>query len=61
MLSDQKLKAFPLRSETKTSVPTLTTFNQYSIGITSYSNQIRKRNKRNPNWKGRNKTVIVGR
>ena len=44
MLSDQKMKAFPLRSETKTSVRTLTTFIQYSIGITSCSNQIRKRN-----------------
>ena len=38
---------------------TLTTFIQHGIGSPSHSNQIRKRNKRNPNWKGRNKTVTV--
>ena len=36
---------------------TLTTFIQHSIGSPSHSNQTR--NKRNPNWKGRSKTVIV--
>ena len=40
-------------------MPSLTTPIQHSIGSPSNSNQIRKRNKRHPNWKGRNKTVIV--
>ena len=48
----EKLKTFPLR-------PTLTTFVQHSFGNLSHSNQGRKRNKRSPNWKGRNKTVTV--
>ena len=48
----EKLKTFPLR-------PTLTTFVQHSFGNLSHSYQGRKRNKRSPNWKGRNKTVTV--
>ena len=32
---------------------------QHSIGSPSHSSQIRKRNKRHPNWKGESKTVIV--
>ena len=32
---------------------TLATFIQHSVGSPSHSNQIKKRNKRNPNWKGR--------
>ena len=42
----EKLKAFPLRSGT--SVSALTTSIQHSFGSPSYSNQRRKRNKRNP-------------
>ena len=40
-------------------MPSLTTPIQHSIGCPSHSNQTRKRNKRHPNWKGQNKTVIV--
>ena len=40
-------------------MPSLTTPIQHSIGSPSHSNQTRKRNKRNPNWKGGNQTVIV--
>ena len=36
---------------------TLATFIQHSFGSPSRSNQRRKRNKRNPNWKRRSKTV----
>ena len=49
ILNGEKLKTFPLRSETR--IFTLTTFIQHSFGRPSYGNQRRKRNKRNPNWK----------
>ena len=39
-------------------MPTLNTFIQYSIGNPSHSNQTRKRNKRNQNWKGRSKMSL---
>ena len=35
----------------KTRVPTFTTTIQHSFGSFGHSNQSRKRNKRNPNWK----------
>ena len=50
------------RSDTEiilTRIPTLTTYIQHSFGSPSCSNQRRKRNKRNPNWKGRSKTVPI--
>ena len=43
ILSDEKLKAFPLRSGTKTRMPTLATFIQHSFGSPTHSNQRRKR------------------
>ena len=36
-----------------------TTFIQHSLASASHSNQTRKRNKRNTNWKERSKTVAV--
>ena len=36
----------------------LATFIQHSIGSHSHNSQMRKRNKRNPNWKGRNKLSL---
>ena len=50
ILNAEKLKAFPLRSGTRQGCP-LTTVIQHSFGSPSYSNQRRKRNKRNPDWK----------
>ena len=47
------------KNRNKTSMPTLSTFIQHSIGSSRQSNQTRKRNKRNPNWKGRSKTITV--
>ena len=41
----------------KTRVPTLTTTIQHSFGSFSHSNQRIKRNKRNPDWKRRSKTL----
>ena len=38
---------------------TFTTFIQHSIGSPSHSNQSRKRNKKNPNWKGRSEAVTI--
>ena len=54
ILNGEKLKAFPQEQKIRnnTSVPTFTT------GSPSYSNQRRKRNKRNPNWK-RSKAFTV--
>ena len=48
ILNGEKLKAFPLRSGTRQGVSTFTTSIQHSSGSSSYSNQRRKRNKRNP-------------
>ena len=55
----QKLKSFPTKTRNKITMPSLTTPIQHSIGSPSHSNQTRKSNKRHPNWKGGNETVIV--
>ena len=52
ILNGEKLKAFPLRSGTRQGF-------QHSSGSPSYSNQRRKRNKRNPYWKRRRKALTV--
>ena len=57
ILNGKKLKAFPLKSGTR--MPTLTTTIQHSFRSFSHSNQRRKRNKRNPEWKRRCKTLTV--
>ena len=59
ILNGEKLKVFPLRSETKIRVSTFTTIIQHSSEIPSYSNQRRKRNKRNPDRKRRSKAHTV--
>ena len=56
ILNCKKLKAFPLKPGT--SVPILTNIIQHSFGSPSHSNQRRKGNNRNTNWK-RNKTLTV--
>ena len=53
ILNGKKLKAYPLHIRNKTRVPTLTTTIQNSVGSFSHSNQRRKRNKRNTDWKRR--------
>ena len=58
ILNGEKLKAFPLKSVNKTRMPTLTTTIQHSFGSFGHSNQSRKRNKRNPDWK-RSKILTV--
>ena len=39
-------------------MPTLTTTIQHSFGSFNHSNQRRKRNKKNPDWKRRSKTLL---
>ena len=46
----EKLKAFPLKSETRQGCP-LTTTVQHNFGNFNHSNQRRKRNKKNPDWR----------
>ena len=58
-LNREKLKDLPLNSRKKTKIQTLTTSMQHGIRGPSQNNQIRKRIKRHPNWKGKNKTVTI--
>ena len=48
-----------LKSRDKTRVSTFTATIQHSSGSFGHSNQSKKRNKRNPNWKRRSKTLTV--
>ena len=57
ILKSEKLKAFPLKTETRQGCP-LSPLLFNSFGRFSHSNQRRKRNKRNPDWK-RSKTLTV--
>ena len=54
-----KIESISPKLRDKTRVHTLTTTIQYSFGSLDHSNQSRKRNKRNPDWKRRNKTLTV--
>ena len=56
-LKGEKLKTFPLKSGKK--MLTLTNLIQHSIRSPRHSNQIRKRNKRHPNWKEGSKTLTL--
>ena len=54
-----KTETISSKIRNKTRLPTPTTIIQHSFGSFSHSNQRRKRNKRNPGWKRRSKTVTV--
>ena len=58
ILNGEKLKAFPLRSETRQGCPLSPQLFNIS-GSPSYSNKRRKRNKRNPDQKRRIKALTV--
>lgn len=47
-----RLNTFPLRSETRQG-SALITFIQHCVGGSTQGNQVRKRNKRHPDWEGR--------
>ena len=56
ILNGEKQSISP-KVRNKTRVPTLTTTIQHKFGSFGDSNQNSKRNKRNPNWKRRSKTL----
>ena len=59
VFNGEKLKASPPKVKNKARVFTFTTIIQHSSGSPSYSNQRRKRNKRNPDQERRSKTLSV--
>ena len=59
ILNGEKIKCISPKVGNKTRVLTLTTTIQHSSGSFGHSNQRRKINKRNPNWKKRSKTLTV--
>ena len=56
LISYSKVTAYSLNVRQKTRMTNFVTSMQHSL---SHSNQARQRNKRNPNWKGRSKTVTA--
>ena len=56
LVNGEKMKAFSSNIGNRTGMSVFTISIQHSFG---HSNQSRKRNKRNPNWKGRSKTPTV--
>ena len=59
ILNGEKLKASPPKIRDKPRVSTFTIIIPHSSGSPSYSNQRRKRNKRNPDRKRRSKALTV--
>ena len=60
MAESEELKSLiSSKVRNKTRVPTLTITIQHSFGSFGHSNQSRKGNKRNPNWKRRSKTLTI--
>ena len=51
ILSGEKIESISPKVKNKTRVPTFTITIQHSFGNFGHSNQSRKRNKRNPDWK----------
>ena len=58
ILNGEKLKSISPKVRNKTRIPTLPTAIQHSFGNFGHSNQSRKRNKRNPDWKRSNSLTV---
>ena len=54
-----KIESMSPKVRNKTRVPTFTITIQHSFGSFGHSNQSRKRNTRNPDWKRRSKTLTL--
>ena len=61
ILNGEKLKAFPLKSGTIKGCSLSPLLFNTVLEVFGHSNQNRKRNKRNADWKRRSKTLTVGR
>jgi len=59
ILNDEKLKAFPLKSGTIKGCSLSPLLFNTVLEVFGHSNQNRKRNKRNADWKRRSKTLTV--
>ena len=59
ILNDEKLKAFPLKSGTIKGCSLSPLLFNIVLEVFGHSNQNRKRNKRNADWKRRSKTLTV--
>ena len=59
IFSGKKLKAFSLRSGTRQGCPLLPLLFNTVLEVLATALTQEKKSKRNPNWKGRSKTVIV--
>ena len=59
ILNVEKLKAFPLKSGTRQGCPLSPLPFNIILAVLAHSKQSRERNKINPNWKRRSKTLTV--